>query len=886
MAENKNKERFIILDGSSLLYRAFYGIQQLLTAPTGEYTNAIYGFSNMLIHLLEEWKPDYLVIAFDKGKHTFRHDVYNDYKGTRKPTPPELKQQIPLLHEMAEAWGISFQELADYEADDIIGTLSKKAVENGCEAYIVTGDRDALQLIGPDRKVLYTKRGTSDLQVWDEKLFADEYGGLEPIQLVDLKGLMGDSSDNIPGIPGVGPKTAIKLIAAYGTVEEVLLHGQELSGKKLKEGVANFGEQALMSKKLARICQEVPVEYNSDEFKIKTEREKLLGFYNKYAMRSIMQAAGKYLNNIGVEAVEEVKEKFAVPNYQPWSDEISNSSEIWIKFLNEGKVPHVKPMAAAVFDGKGYYYVTADDFSWFSLEDVLQNGKIKKNIHNLKAAYHAGMSIKGEIIDLELVGYLLDPSTGKYGVADLVSRYVKEDVGAEEYLEKKPAGKKKIDAAELALKNEQELKWQGAMLVKLSAVMLNKLQEFKLEKLYWDMELPLIEVLASMEQNGIAINKERLAEQAENIGRGVAILEQEIYTLAAQEFNINSPKQLGEILFEKLQLPAAKKTKTGYSTSAEVLEELVEAHPIIEKILSYRTLSKLKTTYLDSLGELADKETGRIHTSFNQTVTATGRLSSSDPNLQNIPVRTDIGRQIRAVFEPGKGYDAILSADYSQIELRVLASMSGDEAFIKAFKAGEDIHARTAAEVFNVPIDDITPRMRRNAKAVNFGIVYGISDFGLAKDLKITRKEAAGFIESYFQKCPGIKSFLDNTVANAKEAGLVETMYGRRRELPGLKSSNFNLRSLAERMAMNTPIQGTAADIIKIAMIRAYKMLKDAELKSRILLQVHDELVLEVVESEIPKVKEILTEAMENAAKLSVPLSIDINEGKNWAEAK
>ena len=879
------KERFIIIDGSSLFYRAFYGIQMMMKAPTGEYTNAIYGFSNMLIQLLDTWHPDYLVIAFDKGKKTFRNEIFEDYKGTRKPIPPELKSQIPLLHEMAESWGIAFREMEGYEADDILGTLSRKAVEAGCEAFIVTGDRDALQLISENRNVLYTKKGTSDLQEWNEEAFAEEYGGLAPIQLVDLKGLMGDTSDNIPGIPGIGLKTAIKLIAAYGSVEEVLSHGAELSGKKVKEGVRDYPEQALMSKKLARIDQNAPIEYEAEAFRINTDREKVLAFYSKYAMRSIMKNVSLYLDRnmeAGdiLSAIEEKKE-FSLPEFKMWDENIETAKELWVAFQYEGKVPHVKVMGAAVSDGKEYYHVTADDFSWFSFEDILQNEKIKKNVHNLKSAYHAGLVLKGEVCDLELVGYILNPSTGKYELTDLVEAYLQEDTGAEEF-----TAKKKLSEAEKQEMTLKKLKWDSAMLVKLSAVMEEKLEKLNLKKLYTEIELPLVEVLASMEGLGIKVNKERLAEQGEIIGREVGILEQEIYTLAATKFNINSPKQLGEILFEKLQLPVKKKTKTGYSTNADVLEELRESHPIIDKILAYRTLAKLKNTYLDSLGELIDDETKRIHTSFNQTVTATGRLSSSDPNLQNIPVRTEIGRQIRTVFEPGEGYDAILSADYSQIELRVLASMSGDEAFIKAFKAGEDIHARTAAEVFNVPIDDITPRMRTNAKAVNFGIVYGISDFGLAKDLKIPRREAAGYIESYFKKCPGIKNFLDDTIKNAKKAGFVETMYGRRRELPGLGSSNFNIRSLAERMAMNTPIQGTAADIIKIAMIRAYQLMKKADLKSRILLQVHDELVLEVVESEIPRIKEILTEAMEKAAELAVPLSIDINIGKNWAEAK
>lgn len=940
---NEKKERFMILDGSSLLYRSFYAIQQLLTAPSGEYTNAIFGFSHMLLKLLEDWQPDYMVIAFDKGKKTFRNDLFEEYKANRKPTPPELKSQVPLLHEMAEAWGIAFRELEGYEADDIIGTLSRKAVEAGCEAYVVTGDKDALQLIRPGLKVLYTQKGVSTIKEWDDAAFEEEYGGLSPIQMIDLKALMGDASDNYPGIPGVGGKTGIKLLAAYGSVEEIILHQAELSGKKVKEGVANFSEQALLCKKLARICQEVPVEYEAEAFRIKINSDKLMGFYHKYAIRSMFRPLQNYighleksevileeaeppasqdtsaaefiqLNGAGDIAIDETASRaddelgFAMDLFaeeetekepentsciaMPLSDEAEkmidearNSGEIWISIDVEGKFPFYKPKAAAIFSGSRYYVVESINSDWQAVGELLRDSAICKNTHDLKSIIHSGLEVNGKINDFQLIAYLLNPSVNSYGLADLAQVYLDEN--SAEYQEQEMAKlRKKVAADEWAAFMKKKLKWQVVALCKLSKLMLGKLHKLHLEKLYWDIELPLVEVLAQMESYGIRVNMTRLQEQGKVLEHNIGLLEQEIYLMAGEKFNINSPKQLGEILFEKLMLPVQKKTKTGYSTNAEVLDSLINEHPIIEKILAYRSMTKLKSTYIDSLGELRNKKTGRIHTSFNQVVTATGRLSSSDPNLQNIPVRTEEGKQIRTLFEPDDGYDYLLSADYSQIELRVLASMSGDKGFIKAFKNGEDIHARTAAEVFNVPIDDVTPRMRRNAKAVNFGIVYGISDFGLAKDLKIQRKEAKDFIEKYFAAAPGIKKFLDITIADAKANGYVETLYGRRRELPGLKSSNFNIRGLAERMAMNTPIQGTAADIIKIAMIRVHKALKDANLKSRMLLQVHDELVLEVVEGEMEQVKSILKESMENAAVLNVPLSIDINAGKTWADAK
>ena len=891
------KKKFFILDGSSLLYRAFYALP-LLESGSGEFTNAIYGFSNMLIKLLHDYKPDYLVIAFDKGKKTFRTEMFAEYKGTRKPTPRELLSQIPMLRELAEAWGINFVELAGYEADDILGTMANQAVAQGFAAYVVTGDRDALQLVKPDLHVLFTKNGISELVDYDEAVFQQEYGGLDPIQLIDLKGLMGDSSDNIPGVPGVGPKTAIKLIAAYSSVEQVLLHVEEIAGNKLKENIRNNQQQAVLSKQLATICLEAPVEFKTEECEIKINGDALVRFYSRYNIRSMLRAIKPFVAMAGDNAGETVaaKEAVAMPEVkklqseaegQQLYDAVKKAGQIYIMCEFAGRVPHVEVKSAALSVANELYYVAVSGEnsngmdSLFALEEntapaaweyvkkLLADEAVTKYLHNTKGYYHAGVELSGKLYDMELIGYLLNPASSKYDLAELANSYAPE-----------------ISAPGKDAKAEELLSWQVFVMNSISKDMTDSLEQQGMHQLYWDMELPLVRVLSDMEANGIYVNRQHLKEQTAEVGETIDKLQKNIYELAGREFNINSPKQLGELLFETLGLPVIKKTKTGYSTNVEVLQQLIDKHPIIQMILDYRMWTKLKSTYLDGVGGLIDADTQRVHTTFNQTVTATGRLSSSEPNLQNIPVRKEEGKRIRQLFEPGPGYDVLVSADYSQIELRVLADMSGDESFIRAFNHEEDIHARTAAEVFDVPMEEVTPELRRKAKAVNFGIVYGISDYGLSQDLDISRAEAKSYIESYFAKCKGVKAFIDKVVADAHTKGYVETTFGRRRQLTAINSSNFNQRSLAERMAMNTPIQGTAADIIKVAMIRAGRMLAEAGLKSRILLQVHDELVLEAVEAELPKVEEILKEAMEKAVKLSVPLTIDINVGKTWAEAK
>lgn len=912
------KKKIFILDGSSLLYRAFYALP-LLEAEPGVYTNAIVGFTNMLVKLVTDWQPHGVVIAFDKGKHTFRNDMFPEYKGTRKPMPQELRGQVSMLHEMAEAWHIPLLEMAGFEADDIIGTLANKAASEGMEAYIVTGDRDALQLIAPDIKVLFTKKGISELAVYDEQAFQTEYEGLSPVQLIDLKGLMGDNSDNIPGVPKVGPKTAIKLIAAYGSVEQVLLHIEEISGNALKERLRDNQQQAILSKKLATINTAVPMECDWGSYELHIDGQALENFYGKYKIKSMSRhikklqaaamggenpfsengaasaAAGTVPAAENIFVLPELQELAALDEGKAFAKAAVKAGSVFVFPLFKGKVPHLElaELAVAVPEKSGLaglYYIqpsgssgkaevmtglfdmpesTQDNPAWQEVLTIFQDKRIVKYLWGWKNFFHCNIDFAGKVQDLELAAYLLNPAASRYAPENLTDDLtfdmpeLPEDAG---------------DKAKLA--------WNAAAMCAGGRDALQQLAEQGMMSLYEDIELPLVEVLASMEAAGIRADREKLRQQNQQAGEIIAGLEKEIYELAGRTFNIASTKQLGEVLFDALQLPVIKKTKTGYSTDVEVLNELYNLHPIVPKVLEYRQWTKLKSTYLDGLLPLIERDTDHVHTSFNQTVTATGRLSSSDPNLQNIPVRREEGKHIRELFLPGKGYDMLLSADYSQIELRVLADMSQDESFLQAFRLNEDIHARTAAEVFGVDIAQVDGDLRRQAKAVNFGIVYGISDFGLAQDLHIARKEAKEFIAKYFAKCQGVKKFLDETVANAKKQGYVVTKYGRRRRLPGISSSNFNQRSMAERMAMNTPIQGTAADIIKLAMIRTYQALQKAGLKSRILLQVHDELVLEVTEQELPQVKEIVREAMENAAQLSVPLTIDINTGKNWAEAK
>lgn len=874
--QNGKQKRFLVLDGSSLIFRAFYALPGLSDSH-GQPTGAIFGFSNMLTKLMAEQQPDLMVLAFDKSRHTFRTERYADYKGTRDKTPEELLSQFPLLREFAANMGIPFLEKDNYEADDIIGTLATQAAAKGYDVRVITGDRDALQLVRPNLRVLLTKKGISEIKDYDTAAFEEEYG-FEPLKLIDLKGLMGDTSDNIPGVPGVGPKTAAKLLHAYGSLEEVLAHVEEISGKKLKENLQTYADQARLSKELATIELHVPdLAFAEEDYRIQPDMEKMQAFCDDHELRAVWRNFERLYGPAELALDLDGGENGAAAqdlSYDLWDEAAVKTAArapyLAVSGIFSGLAPFASLEGLAVVagpDAEKAGFVARDSAAFPALLQLLESDQ-QSVVFGLKRYDQAGLRGQKAFFDVELAAYLLEPERSKYALSELSQKYLQE-------------------AAPESFDDEKaQAVWEAKAIGRLYPLLGAKLEEEKLTHLMDTIELPLVEVLAAMEQNGVYVNRAHLAEKTEEVAGRLQTIEAAIYEMAGHDFNLNSPKQLGVVLFEELGLPVRKKTKTGYSTNAEVLESLRLEHPIIEQILAYRLWSKLKSTYLDGIAGLIRTDTGRVHTNFNQTVTATGRLSSSDPNLQNIPVRTEEGRMIRALFEPGEGYDCLLSADYSQIELRLLAHMSGDENFIDAFKRGQDIHARTAAEVFGIPLDEVTPELRRHAKAVNFGIVYGISDFGLARNLHISRKEAGDYISRYFTRYPGVRAFMDKVVAEAHETGYVTTMFGRRRELPAIKSRNFNQRMLAERMAMNTPIQGTAADVIKLAMIAAYRKLREAGVKSRILLQVHDELVLEVKESELETVQAILHEAMEHVVSLSVPLSIDVHWGRNWAEAK
>ncbi len=873
--------KFVIIDGSSLVHRAFYALPLLATAA-GQYTNAAYGFTMMLTKLLQDVKPDAVAVAFDQGRVTFRNEAYAEYKAQRKATPTELAEQFPMVRELLAAMGIAVLEEAGFEADDIIGTLSCRAAREGYEVIIVTGDRDALQLIGPATKVMLTRKGITEMALFDREALYAQYG-VTPEQVVDLKGLMGDASDNIPGVPGVGEKTATKLIAEFGSVENLLANIDKVAGAKLQEKLRENAELAVLSKKLATIECEMTLPDAPQDYKPAPDAARVKELFAKYEFKSLLAKIDTIFPGAGAGAAPSAGP--ATPPAARVADTAGEVAGIVAAARREGKLccyaATSGQVPAAAFDGlgvasgEGAAYIPAGAAGWDDVLAVLADGTVGKISYDAKAlavaCLAAGTKLAGLAFDVNLAAYVLDPTASDYPLTALAERYLGRAVG---WTEK-----------EWRLRPEYAA-WAAATARELWPAMDGLLAEAGADRLYYDIELPLVEVLAAMEQTGIRVDTEGLAAMAIELGVRVDGLLADIYHIAGEEFNVNSTKQLGVILFEKLKLPVLKKTKTGYSTDAEVLEKLAGEHPLIDKLLEYRLLTKLKSTYLDGLAALVNRASGRVHTSFNQTVTATGRLSSSDPNLQNIPVRTDAGRRIRGLFVPDAGYDVLLSADYSQIELRILAHMSGDAGMIEAFRTGRDIHTATAAEVFGVSEAAVTPLMRSRAKAVNFGIVYGISDYGLSQGIGVSRKEAADYIDSYFARYPGVKRFIDGTIAEARENGYVTTLYGRRRYLPEIHSPNFNLRSFAERTAMNTPIQGTAADVIKKAMVEVYRRLADEGLKSCILLQVHDELVLEVAAAELDRVAAIVRGAMEGAVSLSVPLTTDIKTGKNWAEAK
>ena len=841
-------EKIVLIDGHSIINRAFYGVPDLTNAE-GLHTNGIYGFLNIMLRILDEEKPEYLTVAFDLQPPTFRHLMYEAYKGTRKGMPDELREQVPVLKELLSAMGIPLLMLEGYEADDLLGTVARKSEAKGMDVVIVSGDRDLLQ-IATDKIMIRmpkTKRGVTEIENYYAEDVLSAYR-VTPLQIIELKALMGDSSDNIPGVPGIGEKTATSLIAAYGNIENAYTHVEEIKPNRAKEALRSHYDMAVMSKKLATICVDAPVEFD-------WEKARLSALYTPEAYEWCRKLNFKKL----LERFERTEEMvLAEPEAKRITD-FGEAEEI-LKKAEQGeriafelcRQPEEAGLSLAL-SGTEVYYIAAEgflteDYLLSRLEQVVEKVPFCAVSDVKKILKYIGPKNRRHLFDIEIAAYLVNP---------LMSSYAHEDLG-------------KPYAALTTWKKVPGL--------------VEKLEKMGMKRLFEEIEMPLVFTLYDMERAGIRVNGDALKAYGDALIGRIEELERQIHTSAGEAFNINSPKQLGAILFDKLGLPNGKKTKTGYSTSAEVLDKLAPEYPIVKDILEYRQLTKLKSTYADGLsGCIA--EDGRIHSNFNQTITATGRISSTEPNLQNIPVRMELGRLIRKVFIPDEGC-VFVDADYSQIELRVLAHMSGDQKLIEAYQQAEDIHRITASQVFHVPFEEVTSLQRRNAKAVNFGIVYGISSFGLSQDLSISTKEAKEYIERYFETYPGIKGFLDGLVAGAKEQGYAATMYGRRRPVPELKSSNFMQRSFGERVAMNSPIQGTAADIIKIAMVRVHDRLQEEGLKSRLILQVHDELLVEAPLEEAGRVERILTEEMQQAAELKVPLEIDMHRGNNWYEAK
>lgn len=876
-------EKILLIDGHSILNRAFYGLPDL-TNSEGLHTGAVYGFLNILFKVLGEEKPEYLAVAFDRSEPTFRHAKYPEYKGTRKPMPQELKKQIPLLREMLEKMGIATVSLAGFEADDILGTLAKKGEEKGLDVIILSGDRDLLQLATKKTMIRLprTAKGQTVIEDYKEDQVQERYL-VSPAQIIELKALMGDPADNIPGIPGVGEKTAIRLLVEYGSIENAFSHVEEISQKRARESLRENYQMAQLSKELATICTNSPIEFEQEKFQLGNVFTK-----ESYELCRKLDFRNFLLKFDPAEVNENTMEQdFFTCNDLEGCEAL---------FEKAGQAEAVG--IALLWDKEGVYgaglALGEDEMYYVPVEGMVTAAYLSDKIGRLgKHTTVCSMDVKtmlkradltpdANVFDCGIAAYLLNPLKSTYTYEELAKDYLDGKLlpGKEELLGKISLKKAwEEDMPEL----EHLACYMAYTAFATRAPLKAKLQETGMWKVYTEIELPLVFTLDSMEKWGIEVKGEELKNYGEKLTVRIHELEKLIWQQAGEEFNINSPKQLGVILFEKLQMPNGKKTKTGYSTAADVLERLAPDYPIVSEILEYRQLTKLKSTYADGLA-LCIAPDGRIHSTFNQTITATGRISSTEPNLQNIPIRMELGRLIRKVFVPKEGY-VFIDADYSQIELRVLAHMSGDQNLIAAYQHAEDIHRITASQVFHTPLEEVTDLQRRNAKAVNFGIVYGISSFGLSQDLSITRKEAEGYIASYFETYPGIKIFLDRLVTDAKEKGYAETMFGRRRPVPELASSNFMQRSFGERIAMNSPIQGTAADIIKIAMIRVKQRLEREQLKSKLILQVHDELLIEAAADEEEYVKTLLAEEMRHAADLAVTLEVDVKSGRNWFEA-
>lgn len=883
-------EKIMLIDGNSIVNRAFYGVP-LLTNGEGRYTNGVYGFLNILFKLLDEEQPDYLAVAFDLHAPTFRHKTFDGYKGTRKGMPEELREQMPLLKEVLQTMHIPIFEQEGFEADDILGTLSALAEQNGIVPVVVSGDRDLLQLAGEILKVRIpkTKGGRTETEDYYAADVQAKYG-VTPAEFIDMKALMGDASDNIPGVPGIGEKTAAKIITQYHDIETAIAHAAEIKPKKASENLAAYQEQARLSKFLATIVRDMPLEWDKETLKI-----------------------GDMFNQTAYELVKRLEFKSMFSRFEG-SASAPKQAEQTYRFVADRE--GAKEVLAALKKGEvGYAFVYENEEGqglalyqeqlggvWmeasmaFLMQELLEifqpffadsayrkiGHDVKKDIRFLRSYGYNGFTAE---FDTAIGAYILNATGSSYEYDDIAAAFLNETYPSQEEVFGKGRTKKTFAALPEAERTAYGAR-QAEIFFRARKVMEERLAENEQKSLFYDMEMPLIYVLADMEKYGIKVDKAALLAYQKRLGESLDGMEEEIYALAGEKFNINSPKQLGVILFERLGLKGGKKTKTGYSTAADVLEKLRTAHPIVERILHYRQLAKLKSTYADGLLAVMDAETEKIYSTFNQTITATGRISSTEPNLQNIPVRLELGRELRKIFIPENAEFCFLDADYSQIELRVLAHISGDESLIAAFKSNQDIHRMTASQVFHVPFDEVTPLQRSNAKAVNFGIIYGKGAFSLGQDLGISRKEAEEYINAYFARYPKIKTFMEDTIKNGAKNGYVSTLWNRRRNMPELQSSNFMQRAAGERAAMNMPIQGTAADIIKLAMIKVHRALQEGGYRSRLILQVHDELLIEAYKEEKDAVAKILKENMEHAADLLVPLDVDVHEGASWFEAK
>lgn len=874
--------KLVLIDGNSLSFRAFYALP-LLSNHAGIHTNAVYGFAMLLEKIIKEEKPNHFLVAFDAGKTTFRHSKYSEYKGGRQKTPPELSEQFPYIRQLLDAYHIKRYELDNYEADDIIGTLSRQADEEDFETIIITGDRDLTQLATDNVTIYYTKKGVTDVDHYTPKFIAEKYNGLVPKQIIDMKGLMGDTSDNIPGVAGVGEKTAIKLLNQFESVEGVYEHIEEVTAKKLKEKLINSKDDALMSKDLATINVHSPIEVSLEDTKLTLQDDttEKIELFKKLEFKQLLADIDTSSTN------EEVIDKTFEIEQDFQNVDLNDLNEAVIHFELEG-TNYLKDtiLKFGFYTNHQHVVINAEDVKDYKhLVQWLEDKNTTKIVYDAKktyvSAHRLGINIENIEFDVMLASYIIDPSRSIDDVKSVVSlygqNYVKDNITI--------FGKgKKHHIPEEPILNEHIASVTEAIAA-VTPTMKSQLEDYNQIELLKDLELPLARILSEMEEIGIYTDINDLKEMEFEIQKKLDVLISNIHESAGEAFNINSPKQLGVVLFETLQLPVIKKTKTGYSTAVDVLEKLQGEHPIIDDILEYRQLAKLQSTYVEGLQKVISKD-HRIHTRFNQTLAQTGRLSSIDPNLQNIPIRLEEGRKIRKAFKPTSKDSVILSADYSQIELRVLAHITQDESLKHAFINGHDIHTATAMKVFNVESDQVDSLMRRQAKAVNFGIVYGISDYGLSQSLGITRKQAKAFIDDYLASFPGVKQYMSDIVKDAKAKGYVETLLHRRRYIPDITSRNVNLRSFAERTAMNTPIQGSAADIIKLAMVKFSEKIKETKYHAKLLLQVHDELIFEIPKSEVEDFSKFVEEIMEQALVLDVPLKVDSNYGATWYDAK